>query len=170
MPKPLPVLQQTSAARPWYAGGLKFRCTECGNCCSGPPGYVWISDEEIAGLAAHLGRTVEDVRKRYVRDVGGHLSLREKRTLDGKYDCVFLIDLPDADNGERRRGCGIYAVRPLQCRTWPFWDGVVETPRSWEHAARVCPGMDQGKHYPRARIEELRDAKEWPAAPPSSSE
>ncbi len=158
-----------NASRPWYSRGLKFRCTECGNCCSGPPGYVWISPEEVTLLARHLGKPEEEVHKRYLRRIGNRISLREKKTLDGKYDCVFLIDLPDDPRtGEKRRGCGIYPVRPLQCRTWPFWDGVVDTPRSWESAARVCPGMNQGKHYSRKRIEELRDAEEWPDAPPSS--
>ena len=166
--RPLNVIQEKPAAKPWYGDGLKFRCTECGNCCTGPTGFVWISEEEIGRLATHLGRSIEDVRKRYTRKIGNRLSLRERKTLDGKYDCVFLIDLPDAPNGERRRGCGIYPVRPLQCRTWPFWDGVIETRRSWEAATRVCPGMDRGKRYSRRRIEELRDAKEWPEAPPSS--
>ena len=26
---------------PWYADGLSFECTMCGNCCTGPPGAVW---------------------------------------------------------------------------------------------------------------------------------
>ena len=158
-----------SGDSPWYARGLKFRCTACGNCCSGPPGYVWISEEEVGRLAAHLGRTVEDVRRRYVRGVDGRLSLKERKNLEGKHDCIFLTDLPpDPQTGERRRGCGIYEARPLQCRTWPFWDGVVGSKASWAHAKVVCPGMDVGKHYPRQRIEELRDAKDWPDAPPSS--
>ncbi len=167
MIKRLPVIPDKPSG-PWYADGLKFRCTECGNCCTGPSGYVWITTEEVRSLAAHLGRSEEEVYKRYVRRIGNRYSLRERKTLDGKYDCVFLIDRPDTADGERRPGCGIYPVRPLQCRTWPFWDGVVETRRSWDSAARICPGMGQGRRYSRKRIEELRDAKQWPESPPSS--
>ena len=43
----LDVLNSDSEAQPWYAAGLQFGCTECGNCCAGAPGYVWISTEEI---------------------------------------------------------------------------------------------------------------------------
>ena len=166
--RPLNVLEDPG--RPWYGRGLKFRCTACGNCCSGPTGYVWISEEEVERLALHLGRTPDDVRQRYTRSIGRRRSLKERKNLEGKYDCIFLIDLPDDEQtGERRRGCGIYEARPLQCRTWPFWDGVVESRRSWEHAKSVCPGTDQGKHYTRKRIEELRDAADWPESPPSST-
>ena len=33
--------------KPWYASGLAFECTQCGDCCSGPEeGYVWVTPEE----------------------------------------------------------------------------------------------------------------------------
>ena len=159
----LPVIPSQAPRARWYDGGLRFACTECGNCCTGPPGYVWISQEEIDGLARYLGRSVADVRKRYLRKIGNRFSLRERKTLDGKYDCVFLVDMPDGPEGQKRRGCGIYPVRPLQCRTFPFWDGIVSSRRSWESAGRHCPGIGLGKRFSRQEIEALRDAKEWPA-------
>ena len=47
----LEVLKDEAAEQPWYAEGLKFTCTQCGNCCTGGPGFVWISREEIRRLA-----------------------------------------------------------------------------------------------------------------------
>ena len=44
---------------PWYHAGLKFTCTQCGDCCSGTPGYVWVTNEEIVALAAATGMAVE---------------------------------------------------------------------------------------------------------------
>ncbi|MFM1805538.1 MAG: hypothetical protein RL136_2417, partial [Planctomycetota bacterium] len=35
----------TDAQAPWYAEGLRFECTQCGNCCSGGPGAVWFTPE-----------------------------------------------------------------------------------------------------------------------------
>lgn len=166
--RPLPVIQHKQAPRRWFDAGLRFTCTACGNCCSGPPGYVWITQEEIEILARHLGRAIEEVQKRYVRRIGSRYSLRERKTLDGNYDCIFLINMPDGPDGQKRRGCGIYEARPLQCRTFPFWDGIVDSRRAWESAARHCPGMDRGKHYSPRRIEALRDASRWPDEPPSS--
>ena len=37
---------------PWYQQGLKFHCLGCGDCCTGEPGYVWVTKAEIAALAA----------------------------------------------------------------------------------------------------------------------
>ena len=34
-----------AAGRPWFArSGVGFGCTQCGKCCSGGSGYVWVGD------------------------------------------------------------------------------------------------------------------------------
>ena len=124
---------------PWYQDGLRFRCTRCGNCCTGAPGYVWVNDEEIDALAAHLGEPTEDVRAVHTRAVGNRRSLRER----ANGDCVFY---------DREAGCTVYPVRPPQCRTWPFWESNLVTPETWEHTCRVCPGSGQGELIP---VEEI---------------
>ena len=150
---------------PWYAGGLRFACTLCGNCCTGPPGYVWITDDEIDRLAEHLKLPPDEVRRRHVRKVGRRLSLKEVRDADGEHDCVFLKPLPGDRPGARKRGCSVYAARPLQCRTWPFWHGLLQSEEAWQHSKRTCPGMDApgGRLYGVKEIEARRDAEEWPA-------
>ncbi|MEK7757087.1 MAG: YkgJ family cysteine cluster protein, partial [Planctomycetota bacterium] len=70
----------------WYHDGLKFTCTQCGNCCSGDPGYVWATKEEVHQIAEFLGRPDGRLDKTHLRRVGLHYSLTEKP--DG--DCVFL--------------------------------------------------------------------------------
>ena len=152
---------------PWYGGGLRFTCTQCGNCCTGPPGYVWISKEEIARLAKHLQIDVQQVIEQYCRKVGGKYSLRENRNEHGEYDCIFLKE--EKIGGLSKRSCTIYAARPLQCRTWPFWDGNLQSPQRWKHAAERCHGMNFGSRiFSREQIESLRDAKDWPQRPPTS--
>src|SRR6478752_2178164 len=70
----------------WYADGLRFACTQCGNCCTGQPGFVWVNDEEIAALADFRGEPEDQVRGLYTRSEGGtRRSLREK----ANGDCVF---------------------------------------------------------------------------------
>lgn len=161
----LPVLQ------PWYRDGLSFTCTQCGNCCTGGPGYVWVSDVELTRLAEHLGLSEEQTLRRYCRKVGGRLSLKEHRTEGGLYDCIFLATerRRRSDGSDRTvRTCSVYAVRPLQCRTWPFWDGLLASPAAWERARRSCPGMGHGRHYDLAEIEALRTATDWPAEVPTA--
>jgi uncharacterized protein len=132
------------AKEPWYQEGLRFECTGCGDCCSGEPGHVWVDREEIARIAAHLGMGVEQFERRFVRSVGRRKSLVEYP--DG--DCIFL-------EPETRR-CSVYAVRPVQCRTWPFWTSNLRSPKSWEATCQACPGSGTGTLYSIAEIEQRR--------------
>jgi Fe-S-cluster containining protein len=148
---------QPSTDAPWYASGLKFSCTQCGNCCTGGPGYVWISDVEIERLAEHLKLTRREVTRRYCRLIGGKWSLKELKNLRNEFDCIFL-----RQDERGRRTCSVYPVRPLQCRTWPFWDGNLASKKAWDLAGSKCPGMNRGRKYTQTQIEALRDASDWP--------
>lgn len=134
----------------WYRGGLRFTCTQCGNCCTGAPGYVFVSAEEIERIAAFLGRTDGRLGKEHLRRVGFKHSLTEDKR---NGDCCFL----KRENGKRI--CSIYPVRPLQCRTWPFWDLNLDTQHDWEEASLGCPGMNAGTPYDFVQIEIRRTAK-----------
>lgn len=130
--------------QPWYADGLKFKCTECGDCCTGAPGYVWVNKEEIEAIAALMQLGVETFEDKYVRQVGVRKSLVEFP--DGA--CVLL--------DPETRKCTVYAARPRQCRTWPFWDSNLKSPADWKHTCEVCPGSGKGKLYTLEQIEEQR--------------
>jgi Fe-S-cluster containining protein len=129
---------------PWYHGGLRFTCTQCGDCCSGAPGNVWVTNEEIEALAAAVGEQPARFEELFVRKVGSRKSLRER----DNGDCVLL----DA----QKRTCTVYDARPRQCRTWPFWDSNLKTPDDWAHTCEVCPGSGRGKLYQLEQIEEQR--------------
>ena len=116
---------------PWFQEGLRFRCTQCGNCCTGTPGFVWVNEEEIAAIAAFRQEDAAVTRGLYVHLAHRGSSLREK--LNG--DCVFY---------DKEAGCTIYPVRPRQCRTWPFWESNTRTPEAWEHTCEICPGAGNG--------------------------
>jgi Fe-S-cluster containining protein len=141
----------------WFDPGLRFTCTQCGNCCTGPPGYVWFDDDEAAAIAVHLGVSEVEFRQRYAHKAFNKWTLNEVRSDAGEYDCVFLTR-----TGDGKRGCSIYPVRPLQCRTWPFWPENLRNERAWVRAAQGCPGMaaglnGQGDFHPAQQIRIIRD-------------
>ncbi len=139
---------------PWYQAGLRFECTQCGNCCSGGPGFVWLTDADIERIAAFLNLSVPAFTSRYVRLIGDQLGLTEKPG----YDCIFL------NRADGKSMCGIYPVRPMQCRTWPFWDMNLKSPDAWVRASGRCPGMRDktGPVYPLEHIEKCRKHPESP--------
>ena len=126
---------------PWYGNGLRFECTGCGQCCTGDPGYVWVTNGEIAVLAQSMAMAVTDFEAAFVRTVGRRKSLVELPN----GDCIFL------DTQTRR--CRLYQTRPAQCRTWPFWESNVRSARAWEEIRQVCPGSGRGTLVPREDVE-----------------
>lgn len=116
--------------KPWYGEGLRFSCTGCGQCCTGFPGVVWISDDEISALAKHFDESVSVIQERYCRKVNGRWSLKE----DPKnFDCVFL----------KGKKCEIYELRPKQCRTFPWWPGNLASEKEWKEGTRHCEGVNE---------------------------
>lgn len=141
-------MTESMEKQPWYSAGLRFRCTGCGDCCTGAPGYVWVTRAEIAAMAESLGLPVPRFEENFVRQVGVRRSLVE---LPGG-DCVFF------DNQSRR--CRVYSARPRQCRTWPFWASNLRTPGAWREMANRCPGANCGPLVPLAEV--LRKLGEVP--------
>ncbi|MCA9300823.1 MAG: YkgJ family cysteine cluster protein [Phycisphaerales bacterium] len=137
---------------PWYEEGLSFECTMCGNCCSGPEGYILFTDDEARAIAARLGLTVEAFLETCTHDTTEGRSLNEKPSKAG-LDCMFL----DRETIPGKAICGIYEDRPMQCRTWPFWTSNLRTPSAWRRARAICPGVDRGRHHTYEQITIERD-------------
>ena len=133
---------------PWYRDGLSFRCTRCGACCTGAPGYVWVTIEEIDRLAGFRNQTRDEFSRQFVRQVGSRLSLVERPG----GDCIFW---------DKASGCTVYEARPVQCRTWPFWPENVETEEDWDHVRSVCPGAGRGQLFTVDQIQaSIKSVKE----------
>jgi Fe-S-cluster containining protein len=128
---------------PWYKEGLKFKCTECGKCCTGQAGFVWVTNEEIAAMAKVMHLSEQTFKIKYVRNRNNRLALVEKKNEAGGYDCIFL----------KNKKCQIYQARPKQCQTFPWWKENLNTPESWKLAAQDCEGInDQAAAVPYETI------------------
>jgi uncharacterized protein len=89
-------------------------CAACGGrCCTGESGNIFVSRDEIASLAALLGMEEDAFRQAYLEKRGYKFSLKE-RIVGVSHDCIFY--------DRAANGCSVYEARPVQCRTFPFWD------------------------------------------------
>jgi Fe-S-cluster containining protein len=137
----------------FYSDGLQFSCTQCHSCCRHDPGFVFLTNFDIKRYMNFFRLSRQDFLDKYCRIVdysdGMRYSLREK----SNYDCLFW-----------ENGCTTYEARPWQCRSYPFWDHILENRASWDNQAVHCPGMNQGKLRTREEIEAwalLRKNEPW---------
>jgi len=120
---------------------LCFSCTACGDCCtSGDDYHVYLDGREAGRIRKYLNLSKGWFRRRYLERLeSGELVAAFEA--DGR--CVFL--------GANRQ-CTVYPVRPLQCRTYPFWPELTGNLKAWQAEAKRCEGIDQGRRVPLERI------------------
>ena len=126
---------------PFHAKGLRFECTGCGECCRsrhGKPSWVYVTLAERRRLAAHLKLRTSAFTRLYCEKTNGFFHLRQPSS-----DCGFL-------DGAR---CTVYAARPGQCRTYPFWNEHM-TVAAWSKVASECEGVGRGRVWTREEIEQ----------------
>lgn len=133
----------------WYKDGLRFGCRQCGACCTGEEGFVWVTRSEIRDLAKAYGISADEYEAAFVRNIGRKKSLKEFPN----GDCVMF--------NSKIRGCLVYEHRPVQCRTWPFWEDNIDSPNSWKKTAKFCKGCNhpEGTLYSLKEIRDRADQK-----------
>lgn len=133
--------------RPWYADGLRFTCRpDCGRCCTRHDdyAYVYLDRGDVARLAALFEITTKEFRARFTKRDDGHTVL-----LMDEAACPFL-------DGAR---CSVYAARPGQCRSFPFWPENLTTETRWRRLAEFCPGIGEGDVVPLHVIRDRADGR-----------
>ena len=120
---------EESPAQSWLAGGLRFKCTGCGKCCTGSSGSVHLSQADIDRLADFFHLPAGTFARRYTRAVKGRRVLMDK---PDSAECIFL----------NQKTCSVYEARPTQCRTYPWWLSNIQDEESWREAGELCEGIN----------------------------
>lgn len=110
--------------------GLRFTCVPgCIRCCQ-QPGWVYLTEDDIARAAAFLTMDRAAFEERYVYRTRHRIRLRKPPG----GSCHFL----------ESSGCRIHPAKPLQCSLFPFWPELVEERAVWDRTGDYCPGIGQG--------------------------
>ena len=105
-------------------------CDVCeGNCCTGASGNILVSQKEIEAIATHLRLSIGEFKETCLMKVGYKFSIKE-HMVGESHDCMFF--------DRKIKGCGIYPVRPSQCRSFPFWSYFKNNE---EELRAECPGI-----------------------------
>lgn len=104
-----------------------FKCQQSGVCCI-TEGYVYVTPENIAGMAGILGLSISEFRKRYVRKDGGWDIIASPKWRKG----CFL------DENNR---CQVYEHRPDYCREFPRCPELWESDEAVHVELKKCAGM-----------------------------
>ena len=105
-------------------------CENCnGLCCNGSSGYIYVSKTDIKNISKFLNISTEDLIQKYLYKTSYRYSIKEIEN-DNNFTCLFYDD--------KNNNCSIYSVRPTQCRTYPFWDEIIENPYD---EVFLCPGI-----------------------------
>ena len=135
---------------PWWKKGLPFQCQQSGKCCHARGEYSWVyvNWRERQKIAKSLGLSLEEFNRRHT--LSDHRGNRILRFENGH--CTFLKD----------QACQIHEVKPVQCKTWPFWEELLETEEIYRREVMsFCPGSKQGKLVPGPEIaRQLQESKE----------
>lgn len=118
---------------------FKWTCTACGRCCRGP-GAVYFTENDLSKIRQYLN--LDNPTKSNQQKWNNLL----KRLVQKKQNNFFVHQTEDAcmflseDNK-----CTIYEVRPLQCRTFPFWTSNFEDKESYKALRALSPGVRNGR-------------------------
>ena len=121
----------------FFDAGIRFQCRQCGACCTGAPGTIYVAASEIDAIAAAAGLERSVFIQSCLYPYKDSYSIRED-----EQGCCLFFD----------KGCSIYAARPLQCRTFPFWLANIRNEKQWRDIERDCPGIGNGRLFSKAEI------------------
>ena len=105
-------------------------CQTCeARCCTGESGYIYVNKKEIEDIAKLLELDVNKFVAEYLFKKMYKYSIKEKKVGDS-YECIFYDKVSN--------GCTIYEARPIQCKTFPFWDYYK---KRVDELKLECPGI-----------------------------
>jgi len=133
----------TMAQEKFWHQGLRFTCQRCDYCCTFPGGTVTASETEFQQIAEFLQITFQQFLERYTVVVDRFVSIKSTE----KGPCIFYD-----------QGCSIYPVRPIQCRTFPFWRDILKSKVRWDQTAETCQGINSGKLWDKESIKKFMKA------------
>jgi uncharacterized protein len=106
---------------------IRFTCKKCGACCG--VGFIYLKKGETKKIADYLNMPEKQFKKKHTE---WFLLLGRALKWNNSGACMFL----------KNRECSIYAARPSQCGTWPYWKRIINNKNDLDRAKVYCKGLE----------------------------
>ena len=128
----------TAGKKWWEKEPLRFECqSDCFKCCA-KPGIVYFDQAAIKSAA----RITKISPERFKKDFLKLYNDQWIHEVEDGNPCAFLTN----------EGCSIHFGKPIQCRSYPFWNENMTSKSMWKLVGSFCPGIDSGPHIAVATI------------------
>jgi uncharacterized protein len=97
-------------------------------------GFIYLKPGEAGKIAAFLGMPEKQFKKKYTE---WFLFLGRALKWSASGACLFL----------KNNQCSIYAARPSQCATWPYWKRIINNLSDLNKAKGYCMGLYGKNRY-----------------------
>jgi uncharacterized protein len=104
-----------------------FVCQETGHCCR-IPGYVYVTKKNIRDMARTLKISPLQFREYFITRING-------------WDLISTPNFRQTCFLNEHNHCGVYAHRPLACRTYPDWNDLWQDDATLLKEAESCKGL-----------------------------
>jgi uncharacterized protein len=105
---------------------IRFECKKCGACCG--VGFIYLKKGEAKRIADFLNIPEKQFKKKHTE---WFLFLGRALKWGNGGACMFL----------NNKECSIYAARPSQCSTWPYWERIINNKSDFDRAKAYCKGI-----------------------------
>ena len=155
----------------FFDKGIRFECRQCGACCTGSPGTIYVDKSEVSAIAKFLKIPVVNLKEKYLYPFKNSYSIREHSERQGpqpngatapvsknnfcKKNTILQVCSTDGRCFFYEDGCRIYPVRPGQCSSYPFWFINLRSEKKWHSVSEECRGIGQGRLYSKKKILEI---------------
>jgi Fe-S-cluster containining protein len=140
-----------------------FSCNHNGQCCEDPVTQISLTLADLKRICIYTHKTALQLYKEGMIGVFPFGDLDNNGVFERDIGLYIPCKNRVVDKKTKHKSCGIYPVRPLNCRMFPFWllaDAPLDVLSDFQknHKCGICCGIDENFENDRKKYKAFKDA------------